>query len=158
MQTEVRKAAVEDLDAIQELSIRLSEKEEEEFDPTIDPEWNSTEDATEYFGERITENNGFAMVAEEDGKVTGYTIGSITETEEYRDDLKVAELETMYILPKYRGKGIGTELVNQFNSWSEEKDADRLRVEATAQNKDAIRFYRENGFEDYALTLEREHS
>ncbi len=62
----------------------------------------------------------------------------------------------MYILPEYRSQGIGTELMEQFNSWSEEKGADRLRVEATAQNEEAIRFYRENGFDDYALILERE--
>lgn len=154
MQAEIRKASIEDLNTIQELSIKLSEKEAEEFDSTIDPEWNSTEEATEYFRERITEENSFAMVAEDDGQVTGYAIGAITEAEEYREDLEIAELETMYILPEYRSQGIGTELMEQFTSWSEEKDANRLRVEATAQNEGTIRFYRENGFEDYALTLE----
>ena len=156
MSTEIREAKVEDLEAIQELSIKLSDKEAEEFDPTIDPEWNSTEEAVDYYRKRINEENGFAMVAEDDGQITGYVLGSITDTEAYREDLNIAELGSMYILPEYRSQGIGTELMEQFNSWSKEKDADRLRVEATAQNEDAIRFYRDNGFEDYALTLERE--
>ncbi len=38
MNTEIREAKVEDLDTIQELTIKLSEKESEEFDTTIDPE------------------------------------------------------------------------------------------------------------------------
>ena len=62
----------------------------------------------------------------------------------------------MYLQPKYRGQGIGTELVEEFKEWTEEKDADRLRVEASAQNKRAIKFYQENGFEDYTVTLEED--
>jgi ribosomal protein S18 acetylase RimI-like enzyme len=156
MQTEIREAEVKDLDVIEELSVKLSAKESEEFDSTINPEWSSTEEAKDYFRERINEENGFAIVIENEGQVVGYALGSITDAEACREDLEIAELGSMYIMPEYRSQGIGTELMEQFTSWSEEKDADRLRVEATAQNKDAIRFYRENGFEDYALTLERE--
>ena len=46
--------------------------------------------------------------------------------------------------------------MEEFKDWAEEQDADRLRVEASAQNKGAIRFYRENGFEDYSATLEED--
>jgi len=37
---------------------------------------------------------------------------------------------------------------------ADEKVADRLRVEASAQNKGAISFYRDNGFEDHTVIME----
>mgnify|MGYP006281764159 CR=1 FL=1 len=156
MDTIIKDAKSEDIEVIQELNTRLSEKEAEEFDPTIDPEWISTEEAFKHYKQRIQEKDGFAKKVEHNEQVVGYAIGGIHGSESYREDLKIAELETMYILPEYRSNGIGTELVENFTTWAEKEDADRLRVEATAQNEDAIRFYRENGFKDYALTLERE--
>lgn len=44
--------------------------------------------------------------------------------------------------------------MKEFKDWVEKQEADRLRVEASAQNRRAIRFYQENGFEDYSVTLE----
>jgi len=46
--------------------------------------------------------------------------------------------------------------MENFKEWAKEKDADRLRVEASADNEEAIRFYRENEFEDYTVILEED--
>lgn len=155
MTYKIRVAEFEDLEIIQELSVRLSEKEEEEFDPTIDPEWNTTEEATEYFRERIKEENGFALVVEDD-EVVGYAVGGIREAESYRDDLDIAELETMYVELEYRSQGIGTKFMEEFEEWAEEQNADRIRVEVTSQNEKGISFYEKNGLEDYARIMEKE--
>lgn len=154
MGAEIREAELEDTGRIQELSVRLSEKEREEFDPTIDPDWNTTGEATDYFRKRIYE--GLAYVAVKDSRVVGYLIGAVNGSEEYREELTVAEIESMYLLPDYRGKGIGTDLAERFEQEAKELGADRLRVEVTSENQRGHEFYRSLGLEDYAITMEKE--
>lgn len=154
MKYEIRSSELEDLERVQELSVRLSEKEAEEFDATIDPEWNTSEEATQYFKERITDEDGFAVVVEDD-QVVGYAVGSIRDAEAYREDLQVAGLESMYVEPEYRSQGIGTEFMEEFEEWAENSNADRMRVEVTSQNREGIRFYEKNGLKDYARIMEK---
>ncbi|MFB6245382.1 MAG: N-acetyltransferase family protein [Candidatus Nanohaloarchaea archaeon] len=156
MNYELRIAEPDDLEIIKDLSVKLSEKEAEEFDSTIDPEWNNTDEAEEYFQQRINENSGFAFVVEDNQEVVGYAVGGIRDAESYREDLRIAELETMYVEPDYRREGIRTEFVNEFQRWAEEKDADRMRVEVTSQNEKGISFYENQGLEDYARIMEKD--
>lgn len=151
--TEIREADLEDVERIQELSVKLSEWEQEEFDPTIDPDWNTTEQATNFFEQRVHE--GFAYVAEDESRIVGYLVGAVNGSEVYRDDLTVAELESMYLMPDYRGQGLGTELAERFEDDAVEHGADRIRVEVTAQNERGREFYRALGLEDYAVTMEK---
>jgi GNAT superfamily N-acetyltransferase len=152
--TELRKAETSDIEKIQQLNADLSEKEKEEYDPTIDPDYTLTDEAADWYRKRI--ENGFAQVAEKDGETIGYIIAGTHQAENFRQIHKIAELETMYLKPEHRGKGIGTEFVENFKDWAEKQDVDRLRVEASAENEGAIKFYRRNGFKDYAVTLEED--
>lgn len=155
MEAEIRKAQLEDVDRIQELSVKLSEWEEENFDSTIDPDWNTTDEATEWFEQRVYE--GYAYVAETGEEIVGYLVGAVNGSEVYRDDLTIAELESMYLIPEYRGEGIGTELAEQFESdVTEEHDVDRIRVEVTAENEAGRDFYRSLDLEDYSVKMEKE--
>lgn len=156
METQIRPAEKSDVERIQELDAQLSETEAEEYDPIIDPEWTLTEEAAGWYRERINQGNGFAEVVEENGQVIGYAVGVTGSAEVFRTTDTLADLETMYLQPEYRGEGIGTELMEEFKDWAQKQDADRLRVEASAQNTGAIEFYQENGFEDYSVTLEED--
>jgi GNAT superfamily N-acetyltransferase len=152
----IRLAESEDLETIQQLSVRLSEKEQKEFDPTIDPDWNTTEEAMKYFKDRVEDEDGFAMVAEADSEIVGYAVGGLRGAESYRNDLDIAELETMFVRPKYRSQGIGSDFMSEFEIWADRKNADRLRVEVTSQNSGGRRFYKREGLEDYARIMEKE--
>jgi RimJ/RimL family protein N-acetyltransferase len=156
MRTELRQAETSDIETIQELNTELSEMEAERYDPTINVEWTLSDQAADWYRKRINQSDGFAYVVEDNETVVGYAIGACSEPEAFREVDKIAEMETMFLKPEYRGEGIGSELMNEFKDWAEEKDVERLRVEASADNKGAIRFYRENGFKDYSLTLEED--
>ena len=60
-----------------------------------------------YFTNAI--NNDIVFVAEKEGKIVGYLVGSICEPSSY---IKVlfAELDNMFILENYRKYGIGSGL------------------------------------------------
>jgi ribosomal protein S18 acetylase RimI-like enzyme len=47
-------------------------------------------------------------------------------------------------------------LYTTFVDWCKSKNVGKLRVEASAQNEWAIKFYRKNNFKDYTLVLETE--
>ena len=66
------------------------------------------------------------------------------------------QLKNMFVLEEYRGKGIGTELINKFIEWCKERGTKRIRIVASVQNKKAIELYRKLGFNDYNLILENE--
>jgi len=156
MNLQIRDAEFEDIEIIQDLSQKLSIKEEEEFDRKIDPEWNKRPEAGDYFQSRITGDQGYAIIAEHEENVIGYLVGGINEAEEFRDTETIAEAETMYIEPDYRGKGLGSKMFENFLEWGKKQEAERARVEASAGNTGAIEFYRHHEFEDYSLTLERD--
>jgi diamine N-acetyltransferase len=151
---EIRKAKLSDLKDIQELNHLLFEKEYKEFDKLLDLKWTYGADGTNYYKNKLTKPENAGFVAVDEGKIIGYLVGGNTKVENYRKVPKVAELDNMFVLKAYRGKGIGTMLHNAFLKWCEEKKVKILRVQATAQNIKAINFYRKNGFKDYTLILE----
>lgn len=152
----IREAEAEELEALQGLSVKLSEKEEGEFDSTIDPSWNTSSEAADWFRERI--ENDFSLVVEDDGELVGYAVGTLRGSEDYRDDLLIAELESMYLEKDYRSDGLGSELMERFEEWALSQEADRIRTEVTAQNSKGIEFYRKNGLQGYAEIMEKDIS
>ncbi len=142
---EIRKATIEDLEDIQKLNLQLFKKEYKEYDKTLNLKWTFGKDGTEYFKKRI-----------KDRRVIGYLVGTFHSPEAYRNLNVFAEGENMFILEKYRGKGIGTKLISKFIEWCKEKKAEKIRVIASIQNKKAIELYRKLGFSDYNLILEKE--
>ena len=154
MESKIRLATIEDLKKVQELNLMLFKKEHEEFDKTLNCEWTFGKLGTEYFTERITQDDYCVFVAIADGNVVGYLAGGLDKLESYSLSPFFSELENMFILNEFRGVGIGSELYQAFVDWSKSKGASRLRVIAHANNIDGINFYRKNGFIDYNLILE----
>ena len=156
MEVEIRVAALADLKDIQELNLKLCVKEAEEFDPTVNKMYPLQEEGKNYFKGRITKDGGCALMAILDGEVVGYLVGGIVKEDDYRNKIKLAEIEYMYVLEDYRSKGIGKQLFDAFVTWAKEKRAERVMVVASEKNRRAIEFYEGEGFEKYDLVLEKE--
>ena len=152
MEISVRKATLKDLKAVQELNLKLFEKEYKEYDSTLDISWPYSEEGKKYFSEIIKKE--FSAVAEADGKTVGYILGGKSGTETWRTVKRIAELYNMLVLKEYRGKGIGTKLANLFLDWCRQNNFERIRVVSSAQNKKGIKFYKKCGFNDYDVILE----
>ena len=156
MDVEIRKATLKVLDIIQDLNLMLFQKEYEEYDKNLNLNWTKGEEGTNYFKKRITDENSSAFVAIVDGKIVGYRIGAISKPESYRNISNYAEAENMFVLPKFRNKGIGTKLFNEFLKWCKEKNIKRVKIVVDSRNEKALNFDRKMGFEDYSITLEKE--
>lgn len=145
---------MKDLRKVQELNLKLFEKEHKEYDSLLNLNWTFGEIGTKYYKDRISKDDGCVLVAITDNKIVGYLCGGLIKTQEYRNLPIVAELENTFVLNKFRSKDIGKKLYNKFIEWCKTKNVGKVKVEASAQNELAIKFYRNNNFKDYSLVLE----
>lgn len=150
----IRKVVIGDLKRIQELSLMLFEKEHKEYDEMLNLDWTFGEAGEKVFTWHLTEDKACAFVVEDKGNIVGYLAGGETKAENYRNTPKMAELDNMLVLSEYRGNGVGRMLYDAFIDWCKGRDVKMTRVEAFAQNKEAIAFYKKMGMKDYALTME----
>ena len=134
MDITIRNATLDDLQKIQELNLKLFEKEHKEYDNLLDMHWTFSEAGTTYYHNRISQDEGCVLVALVDNKIVGYLCGGLTEAEKYRRLPIVAELENTFVLDEFRSKGIGKQLYTAFIDWCTSKNVGKIRVEASAQN------------------------
>ena len=153
MRIKIQKATIGNLKKIQELSLLLF-KEESKWDKSIDMEWTYGGKGACYFKMAISKESSCLFVAYLNDIILGYLAASEVESEGYRQPLKVSEIEAVFVLPEYRGKGAGSLLYCAFEIWSRERGADKLKVQATFENRVAIRFYQRMGLIRDTVILE----
>ena len=56
----------------------------------------------------------------------------------------------------FRGLGIGKLLIDKFKQYCKDNSINNLKVVASAKNIKAIEFYKNNGFNDFDITLTTE--
>ena len=147
----IRKATIEDLSVIQALNNSLFELEKSNYDPTLVKNWPLTEEGKEYFCDLI--NNNYVIVAQlNNNNIVGYLAGTINEKGSY-EEVKYGEINNMFIKDECRGLGIGKLLINNFKDYGKTNRINNVKVTASFKNKNAIEFYKKNGFEEFDLTL-----
>lgn len=53
----------------------------------------------------------------------------------------------LYLLPAYRGRGLGTAMIGQVLDWGKKQDLRRAYLHVNVHNARAIKVYRHNGFQ-----------
>ncbi|MGN1480291.1 GNAT family N-acetyltransferase [Porcipelethomonas sp.] len=90
-----------------------------------------------------------SFIYEIDGKIAGYILLAFTYSNEAGG--MVVWLDEIYVDPEFRGRGVGSDLIDfvveKYN------DAARFRLEVTESNKRAKKLYISKGFKD--LTYEQ---
>jgi ribosomal protein S18 acetylase RimI-like enzyme len=156
MDITIKNATLNDLQKVQELNLKLFEKEYKEYDSLLNLDWTLGKVGTKYYKDRISKDDGCVLIAIVDNKIVGYLCGGLIpkKAEAYRNLPIMAELENTFVLNEFRSKGIGKKLYDEFIKWCKTKGVGKIKVEASAQNELAIKFYRANNFKDYTLVLE----
>ena len=149
---EIRTATIRDVDKVIELSSQLCINEHKYYDNTVDI--NFAQNNQKFFKDCISNEDFLTLVAVIEDNIVGFLIGSISETEVYRNFDKIAEIYSMLVNPEYRSKGIGNKLVKNFLQWSKDR-VKRAKVVVSAPNKRGIEFYRKAGFNEHEIVLER---
>lgn len=99
--------------------------------------------------EQLMSNSPYAdcYIFEQDNEVAGYALLAFTWSNE-GGGIEIW-LDEIYILDKFRGKGIGSEFFDYLFSLP---GIARIRLEAEPDNEGAIRLYKRNGFKELPYT------
>ena len=149
----VKTAELSDLEAIVELNHGLFQEDAGTYDPSMNLNW-AREKGTEYFSRHIAADASFVVVAELDDTIVGYLVGHVAGASSLRP-MRMAILESMFVMRDHRCQGAGETLVEAFLTWCGQQQAQHVSVTAFARNQRAIRFYERMGFAPKNLSLER---
>jgi GNAT superfamily N-acetyltransferase len=94
-----------------------------------------------HYAELFRDDATFVLLAEADRGPVGYALVQVRGPEESWQTGPVAELETLAVLPEFRGKGVGTALVQAVFRKLPEMGISDWSVASIASNRDARRFY-----------------
>ena len=73
----------------------------------------------------------------------------------WRTGDRIGEIESLSVLPEYRGSGLGSLLLDQLESHLQERGVDDLILGALAGNTDAIRLYERRSYQPTWLYLSK---
>ncbi|MGW3950454.1 GNAT family N-acetyltransferase [Streptomyces sp. NPDC004752] len=106
----------------------------------------------------LAEPGSFVLIAQtEAGEDIGYALVAVTEgpDDTWVTDDRLAEVESLAVLPAHRGSGVGTRLLDAVDAELDRLGIGDLFIAALAQNTEAIRFYEKRGLRPVLTKLAR---
>lgn len=112
--------------------------------------------------QKVAENNGIIYVAELDAELVGVVVGIFPEQTK-EDQLehvpsKRGEVLELVVKTGYRGRGVGTMLMNRLEEYFKENNCDMSGVGVLFPNKNAHRLYNKLGYEDKSIYMAKDLS
>jgi len=89
----------------------------------------------------------------EDKKIVGYGMGEVIDYPPFIEGKKFGELDEVYVLPEYRGKGIGKKLTNKVIEFLKKKKVDTMEGYVDTKNKLALKTWKEMGFKENLIVI-----
>ena len=109
----------------------------------------------------LTKPDTLLLLAVVDDKPIGYGLTHVMPVaDSWIEDTwttgeRIGEIESLSVLPSYRGSGLGSELLDRLESHLHERGVDDLILGALAGNADAIRLYERRGYQPTWLYLSK---
>ena len=101
--------------------------------------------------------DAFVLVARVDGADVGYALVALHDgpDDTWVTGDRIAEVETLAVLPEVRGQGIGTALLDRVDAELARIGVRDLRIAVVPANADALRFYERRGLRPFLTVLGR---
>lgn len=147
----IRRATMQDLPAISNLSQQLFDHDGQ-FTDEFNMSWSRAKEGKEFIVKHVKSKKSTILLAEDGTKPIGYILMSI-ETVSWRKFNPVADVINLIVAPTYRGKGIGTRLLQEAKKLAIERGAKRMIVAALTADSRSLKFYEQRGFKNFNVTL-----
>jgi ribosomal protein S18 acetylase RimI-like enzyme len=141
---QIRKAKREDLEAVADLVVRIK-RLNNEFDPLFAVVSDAKSRAERYLAGTVGSPDKLLMVATEGPKIVGVIRAELRERLFYEPH-REGFITELYILPEYRRKALGNEMVGQASVALKRMGAQIIVADVPSQNEIANRFYVKRGF------------
>lgn len=153
----VRLAEARDREQIIELLIR-SKRLNEEFDPLLKLSNHLREAIAKYIDDSLSSTDSLLVVAEGGGRLIGVLKADIVRRIFYDPPFE-GIIKELYILPEFRRKGLGRDLVAEASRILRERGAGLITAEFPSMHKLAAEFYERIGFRPifskYAIEIDK---
>jgi len=156
---EIRKARLKDVNSLVPLASRLmthnrslaktenARLEQYELVPNAMVLWN------EWASKWIKSPKGLVLVAEDDGKLVGYSLIFIKKNVKIYSAKEIGHISDLYIEENFRGKGIASKFKKMAFSWFKQKGIKFASIAVHAKNRHAHSVYEEWGFFDFLTEM-----
>lgn len=143
-------ASRDDLEAVTELWVRLA-REQREHDSYVRAEANRETMRETLAAHQVTDG---LLVARAGGRIVGFASVSL-ERGSLELEATRGLLSNVYVVPAYRGRGVGTALLEAAEAELADRGAEVVILEVMARNEAARRFYDRHGYDAYRVGMER---
>lgn len=129
----------------------IHQEADPELAPHVDDE-TSWRKRRELYAHCLQSPDAFLLLLRRDGDLIGYALvavepdGDVLWSDTWRVGAKVAELETVFIVPAERGRGLGGLLLDVVDAELEARGIRDLVIGAVPGNAAALRLYERRGF------------
>jgi ribosomal protein S18 acetylase RimI-like enzyme len=159
----VRPGSIADLDLLAPLWVAVHHQHiasMPELAPYVDDEetWSKRR---ELYVELLAKPDTILLVAQVGDDAIGYGLAHVMEVDEtwiadtWRTGRRIGEIESVSVLPAYRGGGLGTHLLDELERQLAAAGIDDLILGVLPGNADAIRLYERRGYRSTWLYLSR---
>lgn len=101
------------------------------------------------FGKVLRSSNNYVFVAQDNDSLIGFVTFSVRNVIRYPKP--IAELDELFVSPKYRKIGLGRQLVKKTEQLAKELNCYRVYVESHYDHKEAHKFYETLGYKNYGF-------
>jgi len=122
---------------------------EKDNDPTDFKNYIDNAFAIEKIKEELLNQNSEFFFAFHNNDIVGYFKLNVGDAQTDVKNEDSIELERIYIISKYQGKGVGKQILNYIKNLALNKNKRMLWLGVWEENKGAIRFYEGQGFEKF---------
>lgn len=134
--TEVRRATVEDAAVLGRLLW--------DFNTEFDSETDDADVLAARFARILALPGILAVLAEEDGEAVGFALVSLRPAIWF--DGPVSQLEELYVVPRLRDRGIGTQVLDLCRALTRGLGSPEMHIGVDEVDADTRRFYERHGF------------
>lgn len=149
----IRQARKDEIQKLQDLNDEAF-ADNPKYDSDLNLNWAQSDVGKKYFNDGLNSSETYFLVAEDGEKLVGY----IAAAPQHFDDRnsKYIEIENLGIIPEYRSKGIGKKLIEECFTWAKKKGYQKAYLKCYFKNTNALTFYKNNGFSEISVSLEKE--
>lgn len=112
---------------------------------------NFKKELRKFMKKNISKKNRVSFIAFENGKPIGFIFGK--EKKDYsvfaESERPTGEIESFYVEPEFRKKGIGKKLFAEMKRWFKKRGMKKLETTVNSPNRKAKALYKELGFRAY---------
>lgn len=139
MGIKIRRVSQEDLEAFVEAYMRA-------YAEFTEYKYHTRAEVKNYFKWLYKRDKEGGFVAEDEGKAIGFAFGDGNWINSNGE--KVLEIHEVFVLPEYRGKGIGKALMLKLLEYGKERGLKEAELWVGEKNERAIKFYKKLGFKE----------